>query len=157
MTGADGSTAGPARTLRALVADDERLLREQLKSRLADVWSELLVCGEARDGEDAVRQAEALRPDGSPIRLVKSPIKKITVCPRSCSWRILLSTTVWPKWMSGAVGSSPNLMRSGTPVAALRANLRVHSCSGINSSQPRNVTASAALTSSVTANFVTSS
>jgi len=25
-----------------------------------------------------------LRPDGSPIMLVKSPIKKITVCPRSC-------------------------------------------------------------------------
>ena len=53
-------TTGP---LRALVADDERLLREQLKSRLADVWPELVVCGEARDGQDAVQQAAALRPD----------------------------------------------------------------------------------------------
>lgn len=55
-----GATSGP---LRALVADDERLLREQLKSRLADVWPDLVVCGEARDGQDAVNQAEALRPD----------------------------------------------------------------------------------------------
>jgi DNA-binding LytR/AlgR family response regulator len=49
--------------LRALVADDERLLREQLKSRLADAWPDLVICGEARDGQDAVNQAEALRPD----------------------------------------------------------------------------------------------
>ena len=36
---------------------------------------------------------------------VKSPIRKVTVCPRSCSWRSLSRTTVWPRWMSGAVGS----------------------------------------------------
>jgi DNA-binding LytR/AlgR family response regulator len=53
----------PSGPLRALVADDERLLREQLKSRLADVWPELVICGEAKDGQDAVNQAEALRPD----------------------------------------------------------------------------------------------
>lgn len=55
-----GVSAGP---LRALVADDERLLREQLKSRLADVWPELVICGEARDGQEALERAEALRPD----------------------------------------------------------------------------------------------
>lgn len=49
--------------LRALVADDERLLREQLKSRLSEVWPELLICGEARDGQEAVDKADALRPD----------------------------------------------------------------------------------------------
>lgn len=68
MTGALPSSSGtgaaaPFGPLRALVADDERLLRDQLKSRLADVWPELVVCGEARDGQDAVNQAEALRPD----------------------------------------------------------------------------------------------
>jgi DNA-binding LytR/AlgR family response regulator len=51
------------RALRALLADDERLLREQLKSRLAEVWPELEVCGEARDGQEALEKAEALRPD----------------------------------------------------------------------------------------------
>ena len=38
------------------------------------------------------------------------------LCPRSCIWRILFRTTVWPRWMSGAVGSRPSLMRSGVPV-----------------------------------------
>jgi len=51
------------RPLRALLADDERLLREQLKARLADVWPELAICGEARDGQEALEKAEALRPD----------------------------------------------------------------------------------------------
>jgi DNA-binding LytR/AlgR family response regulator len=59
MTDAAGSPA----PLRALVADDERLLREQLKSRLSQVWPELQICGEARDGQEAVDKAEALRPD----------------------------------------------------------------------------------------------
>ncbi|MBG9386974.1 LytR/AlgR family response regulator transcription factor [Caenimonas aquaedulcis] len=49
--------------LRALVADDERLLREQLKTRLAQVWPELQVVGEARDGQEAIDKAEELRPD----------------------------------------------------------------------------------------------
>ena len=51
------------RPLRALVADDERLLREQLKSRLGAVWPGLEVVGEARDGAEAVERADALRPD----------------------------------------------------------------------------------------------
>jgi DNA-binding LytR/AlgR family response regulator len=50
-------------TLTALVADDERLLREQLKVRLAEVWPDLQIVGEARDGLEAVARADALRPD----------------------------------------------------------------------------------------------
>ena len=57
------SEAGPAQPLRALIADDERLLREQLKTRLAQVWPDLVICGEARDGQEAVDKAEELRPD----------------------------------------------------------------------------------------------
>ena len=49
--------------LRALIADDERLLREQLKTRLAAAWPELQIAGEARDGMEALAQAEALQPD----------------------------------------------------------------------------------------------
>lgn len=55
-----GAASAP---LRALVADDERLLREQLKSRLAAVWPELQICGEARDGQEAIEKAQQLRPD----------------------------------------------------------------------------------------------
>ena len=55
------SSSSPA--LRALIADDERLLREQLQSRLKQVWPELDIVGMARDGLEAVRMADELRPD----------------------------------------------------------------------------------------------
>ena len=48
---------------RALIADDERLMREQLRARLAEVWPELEVVGEARNGVEAVEMTAQLRPD----------------------------------------------------------------------------------------------
>ena len=49
--------------LRALIADDERLLRGQLQARLGESWPDLQICGIARDGLEAVRLADELRPD----------------------------------------------------------------------------------------------
>ena len=49
--------------VRAIVADDERLMREQLKSRLAQLWPELAVVAEARDGLEAVEAVARERPD----------------------------------------------------------------------------------------------
>ena len=48
---------------RAVLADDERLMREQLRARLAEVWPELQVVGEAKNGLEAVQMVEQLRPD----------------------------------------------------------------------------------------------
>ncbi|OYU44659.1 MAG: DNA-binding response regulator [Burkholderiales bacterium PBB4] len=56
-------TAPQTQPLRALISDDERLLREQLQSRLKQVWPELEIIGMARDGLEAVRMADELRPD----------------------------------------------------------------------------------------------
>ena len=47
----------------ALIADDERLLREQLQTRLSESWPDLEICGVARDGLEAVKLADQLRPD----------------------------------------------------------------------------------------------
>ena len=47
----------------AVIADDERLLREQLRARLAEVWPELEIVGEAKNGAEAVALTETLRPD----------------------------------------------------------------------------------------------
>ena len=47
----------------AVIADDERLLREQLRARLGEVWPELDVVAEARNGAEAVELTERLRPD----------------------------------------------------------------------------------------------
>ncbi len=46
----------------AIVADDERLMREQLRARLAEVWPELQIVGEAKNGEEAVDLVRQLRP-----------------------------------------------------------------------------------------------
>jgi DNA-binding LytR/AlgR family response regulator len=48
---------------RALIADDERLMREQLRARLTEVWPELEVVGEARNGIEAVEMTAQLHPD----------------------------------------------------------------------------------------------
>jgi DNA-binding LytR/AlgR family response regulator len=46
----------------AVIADDERLMREQLRARLAEVWPELDILAEARNGEEAVALVERHRP-----------------------------------------------------------------------------------------------
>ena len=47
----------------ALIAEDEPMLRAQLKSRLADAWPELAIIAEAANGADALAMVEAHQPD----------------------------------------------------------------------------------------------
>jgi len=47
----------------AVIADDERLLREQLRARLAEVWPALEIVAEAKNGAEAVALTEQHRPD----------------------------------------------------------------------------------------------
>ena len=47
----------------AVIADDERLLREQLSARLGEVWPELEIVGEAKNGTEAVELVETHHPD----------------------------------------------------------------------------------------------
>jgi DNA-binding LytR/AlgR family response regulator len=46
-----------------VLADDERLMREQLRARLAEVWPELQIVAEARNGLEAVQLVDQHRPD----------------------------------------------------------------------------------------------
>jgi len=50
-------------THRALIADDEPLLREHLATHLTRQWPELQIVGEARNGREAVELFDELRPD----------------------------------------------------------------------------------------------
>ena len=59
-TAATPSAAAPPR---AVLADDERLMREQLRARLAEVWPELQIVGEARNGLEAVQMVDEHRPE----------------------------------------------------------------------------------------------
>jgi DNA-binding LytR/AlgR family response regulator len=47
----------------ALIADDERLMREQLRARLKEVWPELEIVADAKNGQEAVALTEQLHPD----------------------------------------------------------------------------------------------
>ena len=48
---------------RALIADDERLMREQLRARLGEVWPELEIVAEAKNGIEAVDLTAKEHPD----------------------------------------------------------------------------------------------
>jgi DNA-binding LytR/AlgR family response regulator len=52
-----------AASVRCIIADDERLMREQLRARLAEVWPELQVLAEARNGSEAVALVAEHRPE----------------------------------------------------------------------------------------------
>lgn len=47
----------------AVIADDERLMRDQLRSRLQQVWPELQIVAEAKNGLEAVQAVIAQQPD----------------------------------------------------------------------------------------------
>jgi DNA-binding LytR/AlgR family response regulator len=52
-----------AKPATAVVADDERLMRDQIVGSLKDAWPELLIVGEAVNGREAVAMAQSLEPD----------------------------------------------------------------------------------------------
>ena len=47
----------------AVVADDERLMRDQLVGRLKEAWPELVVVAEAANGREAIAAVQAHEPD----------------------------------------------------------------------------------------------
>jgi DNA-binding LytR/AlgR family response regulator len=53
----------PTQAPSAVIADDERLMREQLRSRLQQVWPELNIVAEAKNGLEAVQAVKDHQPD----------------------------------------------------------------------------------------------
>ena len=47
----------------AVVADDERLMRDQIITSLKQAWPELVIVGEASNGREAVAMVQSLEPD----------------------------------------------------------------------------------------------
>ena len=47
----------------AVIADDERLMREQIISRLKEAWPELSIVGEASNGNEAIALVQSEEPD----------------------------------------------------------------------------------------------
>jgi DNA-binding LytR/AlgR family response regulator len=53
----------PSTTPTAVVADDERLMRDQIIVRLKETWPELVIVGEASNGAEAIAAVQRLEPD----------------------------------------------------------------------------------------------
>jgi DNA-binding LytR/AlgR family response regulator len=51
------------RPLKAVIAEDEPVLRSELRDTLAKLWPELEICAEAEDGIAALREIAAHAPD----------------------------------------------------------------------------------------------
>jgi DNA-binding LytR/AlgR family response regulator len=51
------------KTVKAIIADDEAPLRQYLRARLSEAWPELIVCGEAKNGQEALELIERDRPE----------------------------------------------------------------------------------------------
>lgn len=49
--------------IRAIIADDEDKLRKHLRSQLTEIWPDLAICGEARNGQEALELIEQYRPE----------------------------------------------------------------------------------------------
>ena len=49
--------------IKAIISDDEDQLRRYLRSQLSEVWSDLIICGEARNGQEALELIERYRPE----------------------------------------------------------------------------------------------
>jgi DNA-binding LytR/AlgR family response regulator len=48
---------------RAIIAEDEPILRVELRETLARLWPELVICAEAEDGIEALHALESIAPD----------------------------------------------------------------------------------------------
>ena len=57
------NTSTDTHRVRAVLADDERLMREQLRGRLTEVWPELDIVAEAKNGLEAVELVREHKPD----------------------------------------------------------------------------------------------
>lgn len=83
-------------TLRVFLAEDQTILRQSLRS-LIESHPDLLVVGEAADGEDAVRQVQSLQPD-IVVMDVSMPrmdgVRATTMIRRACPTVKVLALTV---------------------------------------------------------------
>jgi len=78
--------------IKAIIADDEDQLRSYLKSRLSEVWPELVICGEARNGQEALELIEEYRPHIAFLDIRMPGLSGMEVAKRivGSSWLFLL-------------------------------------------------------------------
>src|SRR6476660_2550166 len=118
--------------IRVLIVDDHAVVREGLRTFL-ELQDGIAVAGEAADGEQAVMQAEALRPDVVLMDLVMPRLDGIGAMRelrrRLPSARVIVLTSfaederLLPAIQAGAAG---DLLKNGAPADLARAFRAAH-------------------------------
>jgi NarL family two-component system response regulator LiaR len=118
--------------IRVLVVDDHAIVRKGIRALLAEIKG-IEVIGEARDGQEAMDQAEALRPDVILMDLVMPGVDGIEatrqIAADEAGPRILVLTSfagddkVFPAIQAGALGY---LLKDSEPADLVEAIHQVH-------------------------------
>ena len=119
-------------TIRVLVVDDHAIVRRGIRALVAEV-GDIDVVGEARDGQEAMAQAEALDPDVILMDLVMPGVDGIQATRRitadEASPRVLVLTSfagddkVFPAIKAGALGY---ILKDSEPADLIEAIREVH-------------------------------
>ena len=80
----------------ALIVEDEALLRAELRDKLADLWPELTLSGEAGDGVEALRMIHAQQPDVLFLDIQMPGIDGIEVARQASPQTQIVFVTAFP-------------------------------------------------------------
>jgi DNA-binding LytR/AlgR family response regulator len=86
----------------ALIADDERLLRAQLRDALSQAWPGLDPVGEAENGEQALAMIAAQRPDVAFLDIRMPVISGLEVARRVCAHTHVVFVTAYDEYALAA-------------------------------------------------------
>ena len=89
---------GLVNRIRAIIADDEEALRSHLRRKLSSLWPELVVVGEAGDGEAALRLIQENRPDIAFLDIHMPGLSGIDVARRSAGACKFVFVTAYDKY-----------------------------------------------------------
>ena len=109
---------------KALIAEDEPLLREQLRVRLQAAWPELDICAEAENGKEALRLFAEHRPNIALLDIQMPVLSGIDVARRVSSHAHIVFVTAYDQYAVEAFerGAVDYLLK---PVTAERIALTV--------------------------------
>ena len=91
--------------IRAIIADDEEALRQHLKKKLAALWPELDLAGEAGDGEAALRLIHDEAPDIAFLDISMPGLTGLEVAKRAAGRCLFVFVTAYDKYAIDAFES----------------------------------------------------
>jgi DNA-binding LytR/AlgR family response regulator len=86
----------------ALIVEDEPLLRAELRDKLAALWPELALAGEAGNGVEAMRMVHALQPDVLFLDIQMPGIDGLAVARQAPPTTQIVFVTAFPEHALGA-------------------------------------------------------